>query len=277
MELPYRKGAMSRRRPSPQARRLGAAGAGRLADRAGEGRRVPGAPGVPRRGLAEKQLKRGGPLSARRITSPQDLDTLQSARDQTRPPARPHGPRRTRPRPGRGRAGGAGAHRGAGAVCGGGRGLQHRGRASGSRRRRRACRSRPCSISSTPGRSTCRRRSTRWTPARKIGQEVAVTVDSRRGRASPGRLVRVAPYVVDILEQNRTVEIEVDLDDARWRAHPPARDLRRRRGDPRPARGRAAHADLGDRRGRQGPGSRGRAPAWNARSPPGCATGSSPR
>jgi HlyD family secretion protein len=45
----------------------------------------------------------------------------------------------------------------------------------------------------------------------KAGQEVRVTVDSIPGRKLAGRLARVAPYVLDVLEQNRTVEIEVDL------------------------------------------------------------------
>ena len=46
------------------------------------------------------------------------------------------------------------------------------------------------------------------------GQPVRVTVDSFPGQSFPGRLSRVAPYVLDIEAQNRTVEIEVDLDDA---------------------------------------------------------------
>ncbi len=45
------------------------------------------------------------------------------------------------------------------------------------------------------------------------GLEVRVTVDSHRGRSFSGRVVRVAPYVLDLQEQNRTVEIEVALDD----------------------------------------------------------------
>jgi HlyD family secretion protein len=45
----------------------------------------------------------------------------------------------------------------------------------------------------------------------KEGQEVRVTVDSLPGRKLAGRLARVAPYVLDVEEQNRTVEIEVDL------------------------------------------------------------------
>jgi HlyD family secretion protein len=48
----------------------------------------------------------------------------------------------------------------------------------------------------------------------QAGQEVRVTVDSRPGEKLAGRLVRVAPYVLDVLEQNRTVEVEVDLADS---------------------------------------------------------------
>ncbi|HSB61409.1 MAG TPA: efflux RND transporter periplasmic adaptor subunit [Vicinamibacteria bacterium] len=47
----------------------------------------------------------------------------------------------------------------------------------------------------------------------QAGQPARVTVDSHPGRHFPGRVVRVAPYVQDRLEQNRTIEIEVDLDD----------------------------------------------------------------
>jgi|CXWL01.1.fsa_nt_gi HlyD family secretion protein len=46
------------------------------------------------------------------------------------------------------------------------------------------------------------------------GQRVKVTVDSRPGETYPGRVTRVAPYVEDIEAQNRTVEIEVEIDDA---------------------------------------------------------------
>jgi HlyD family secretion protein len=46
------------------------------------------------------------------------------------------------------------------------------------------------------------------------GQRVDVTVDSHPDRTFPGRVRRVAPYVLDVEEQNRTIEIEVDLDDA---------------------------------------------------------------
>jgi HlyD family secretion protein len=45
----------------------------------------------------------------------------------------------------------------------------------------------------------------------KVGQEVRVQVDSRPGERFVGALVRVAPYVLDVLEQNRTVEVEAEL------------------------------------------------------------------
>jgi HlyD family secretion protein len=47
----------------------------------------------------------------------------------------------------------------------------------------------------------------------RVGQEVRVTVDSRPDQNFAGSVVRVAPYVLDVLEQNRTVEVEVELDD----------------------------------------------------------------
>jgi HlyD family secretion protein len=46
------------------------------------------------------------------------------------------------------------------------------------------------------------------------GQPARVTVDSQPGRHFAAHVVEVAPYVVDKLEQNRTVEIELELDDA---------------------------------------------------------------
>jgi HlyD family secretion protein len=45
------------------------------------------------------------------------------------------------------------------------------------------------------------------------GQPARLTVDSHPGRHFPARVVEVAPYVADRLEQNRTVEIELELDD----------------------------------------------------------------
>ncbi len=47
----------------------------------------------------------------------------------------------------------------------------------------------------------------------KVGQAVRVTVDSRPDRTFEGSVARVAPYVLDVLEQNRTVEVEVELAD----------------------------------------------------------------
>ena len=45
------------------------------------------------------------------------------------------------------------------------------------------------------------------------GQTARVTVDSFPGRHFKGHVDRVAPYVLDREEQNRTMEIEVDLED----------------------------------------------------------------
>jgi HlyD family secretion protein len=47
----------------------------------------------------------------------------------------------------------------------------------------------------------------------RTGLPVRVTMDARPGTALPGRLARVAPYVQDAQEQNRTFEVEVELDD----------------------------------------------------------------
>jgi HlyD family secretion protein len=46
-----------------------------------------------------------------------------------------------------------------------------------------------------------------------LGFPVRVTVDSRPGETFLGTVTRVAPYVLDVEAQNRTVEIEVELDD----------------------------------------------------------------
>jgi HlyD family secretion protein len=45
------------------------------------------------------------------------------------------------------------------------------------------------------------------------GLPVRATVDSHPGATFAGRVARVAPYVLDLEAQNRTVEIEVELDD----------------------------------------------------------------
>ena len=46
----------------------------------------------------------------------------------------------------------------------------------------------------------------------RVGQPVRATIDSHRDRHFMGRVSRVAPYVLDVEAQNRTVEIEVELD-----------------------------------------------------------------
>jgi len=47
-------------------------------------------------------------------------------------------------------------------------------------------------------------------------QRVRVTIDPFPGRSFDGTVVRTAPYVLDIEAQNRTVEIEVEIDDAEF-------------------------------------------------------------
>jgi HlyD family secretion protein len=56
----------------------------------------------------------------------------------------------------------------------------------------------------------------------RIGQRVRITMDAYPGRSFPGRVTRVAPYVAEEVEQNRTFEIEVEFDDAAFaRSLPP--------------------------------------------------------
>lgn len=47
----------------------------------------------------------------------------------------------------------------------------------------------------------------------EVGQAARVTVDSHPGRHFPGRVLRRAPYVLDVEAQNRTVDVEVELAD----------------------------------------------------------------
>jgi HlyD family secretion protein len=47
----------------------------------------------------------------------------------------------------------------------------------------------------------------------RTGQRARLTVDSHPGAEFAGSVVRVAPYVLDVEAQNRTVEIEAELDD----------------------------------------------------------------
>jgi HlyD family secretion protein len=165
--------------------------------------------------LAEKELRRGRALSADGITSQQDLDTLESSRDQTR------------------------------AACKAAEATRDQAHAQvGVARAELAL-----TVVQAPFAGViadCSTEVGEWiTPAPpgvpipavldlidpssvyvsapidevdservQTGQEVRVTVDSLPGKKLAGRLARVAPYVLDVLEQNRTVEIEVDLLDA---------------------------------------------------------------
>jgi HlyD family secretion protein len=52
----------------------------------------------------------------------------------------------------------------------------------------------------------------------RLEQAVKVTVDSHPGEEFAARVVRRAPYVLDVEAQNRTLEIEVELDDAEFAA-----------------------------------------------------------
>jgi HlyD family secretion protein len=47
----------------------------------------------------------------------------------------------------------------------------------------------------------------------RAGLPVRLTVDSRPGETFPGTVARVAPFVLDLVEQNRTVEVEADFAD----------------------------------------------------------------
>ena len=48
----------------------------------------------------------------------------------------------------------------------------------------------------------------------RVGQPGRVTIDAFPGRSFPAKVVRVAPYVLDVQEQNRTFETEAELSDA---------------------------------------------------------------
>lgn len=53
----------------------------------------------------------------------------------------------------------------------------------------------------------------------QIGQRAKVTLDPYPGRSWSAHVVRVAPYVLDVEAQNRTLEIEVEFDDAEFATH----------------------------------------------------------
>jgi len=47
----------------------------------------------------------------------------------------------------------------------------------------------------------------------EVDMKVRVTIDPFPGREFEGHVVRIAPYVLDVKEQNRTLDIEVELED----------------------------------------------------------------
>ncbi len=56
----------------------------------------------------------------------------------------------------------------------------------------------------------------------QVGQASRLTLDAYPGRSFTGKVTRVAPYVQDVQEQNRTFEIEAEFDDAAFaRTLPP--------------------------------------------------------
>ena len=50
-------------------------------------------------------------------------------------------------------------------------------------------------------------------PHVQVGMETRITLDAMAGRHFPGKVRRIAPYVLDIEKQARTVEVEVQFDD----------------------------------------------------------------
>ena len=51
-------------------------------------------------------------------------------------------------------------------------------------------------------------------PAIQVGMPAKVSLDAFRGKPFPGRVRRIAPYVLDLEKQARTVEVEVELTDS---------------------------------------------------------------
>ncbi len=51
-------------------------------------------------------------------------------------------------------------------------------------------------------------------PAIQVGMSAKVTLDAFRGKSFAGRVRRIAPYVLDVEKQARTVEVEVELTDS---------------------------------------------------------------
>ena len=86
----------------------------------------------------------------------------------------------------------------------------------------------------------------------RVGQPARITVDSRPDADFQARLARVAPYVLDDLEQNRTVEVEVEPSTTRTASGHSAGHLGRRGDHPRPARRGAPGSGRSGRRGWSG-------------------------
>jgi HlyD family secretion protein len=87
------------------------------------------------------------------------------------------------------------------------------------------------------------------------GQPVRITMDSYPGRAFPGRITRIAPYVLDVAEQSRTFDVEATFDDAAF-ARTVRPGLGRYRGHPGGPRERAARSGVRAPRGEAGARSR---------------------
>jgi HlyD family secretion protein len=47
-----------------------------------------------------------------------------------------------------------------------------------------------------------------------LGQPVRITMDAYPGKSFPGKVTRIAPYILDLAEQSRTFEVEATFDDA---------------------------------------------------------------
>ena len=50
-------------------------------------------------------------------------------------------------------------------------------------------------------------------PHVQVGMETRITLDAMTGQHFPGKVRRIAPYVLDVEKQARTVDVEVDFDD----------------------------------------------------------------